>query len=180
MSPRPSDFQPEETGRTLAYINRYAGQYGAYSVAQHAVLVARVLKAMKCNALIQLAGLHHDDTEAVTNDIPQPVKSICIGLQDLEAALQDCVNIRYMVDVAGTEVRTADHIVFYSEVQKLVPPDAQWMYDCSPSKYILTWGSIRPWGPEESFAKYMDLHESLTKESDDLLCDAAAECGVTA
>lgn len=178
--PQPQDFQPEEIARTLAYVNRYAGQYGAYSVAQHAVLVAQVLKAMRCNALIQLAGLHHDDTEAVTSDIPQPVKSVCADLRRLEQRLQECVNLRYMIDVNGPEVRKADHVVFYSEVQRLVPADARWMYDCKPSRLVLTWTSVRPWGPDEAFAQYMDLHEELSDEADALLSGAASEGGVTA
>jgi hypothetical protein len=170
-NPRPEDFDTEDVARTLAYINRYAGQYGTYSVAQHAVLVSKCLRAFGHSARVQLAGLHHDDAEVVTSDVPSPVKRICPDVQALEAKLQAAINERYGVDVNCKEVREVDQIIYHAEVNRLVPRDARWMYPGTEGKprFTTTWASMRPWSPAEAFANYMDCHDRLVHEmqSDD-------------
>src|SRR5688572_24187363 len=74
LDPDPDAFQPEDVARGLSHENRYAGNYGPYSVAQHSVLVARVVEAKGGYPPQILAAIHHDDAEVVTGDIPTPIK----------------------------------------------------------------------------------------------------------
>lgn len=168
MDPKPSDFEPEAIARTLANEQRFAGNYGDYTVAQHAVLVAREVKRMKGTPREQFAGLHHDDTEAVTGDLPRPVKNSAPGFRDLERRLQAIVDVRYGIDCNWPIVKRADMSVFYSEVMRLVPQDARWMYEPELATIepgpLLRWSELVPWGRDRAFAEYMDLHELLSTQ----------------
>lgn len=165
-APKPEDFQVEPIARALANEKRYAGNYGDYSVAQHAVLVARVLtKALGANPPQILAGLHHDDSEAITGDLPKPVKT-WLKLQTdaferLEGSLMDAVDARYQINTRDPLVKKADSLVFRWEVERLVPPDARWMYEPLPPSdgLIIPYTWFVPWSADKAFAAYMDIHE---------------------
>ena len=77
---KPGDLPVEYIAKTLSHINRFVGHtpYG-YSVAQHVVLVSFLTPRE-----FAFEGLHHDDTEAVWNDIDSPLKSTLPEYKDLE------------------------------------------------------------------------------------------------
>lgn len=60
----------EMVAQSLAYTNRYNGFFGAYSVAQHSVLVSR-----RCPDVFKLSGLLHDAPEMILSDVTSPVKN---------------------------------------------------------------------------------------------------------
>lgn len=160
-SPDPASFQAEEVARALANENRYAGNYGPYSVAQHSVLVARMVERMGGEGPLCLAGVHHDDSEAVTGDVPRPVKNMCPDFRALEARLEAAVAARWGVDLRAPIVKAADMAVFKSEVYCLVPPDARWIYEAEIAQVqcgLLPYQDFIPWGPDRAFAEYMDAH----------------------
>lgn len=66
------DFVPniETIAHALAYINRYTGHVGQYSVAQHCVLIA-----MQLPQELKLAGLLHDAPEAYIGDVSAPLNA---------------------------------------------------------------------------------------------------------
>lgn len=60
---------------------RYAGAVSRfYSVAQHSVLVRRILRAMGESPIVQLWGLLHDAHEAYLTDLPTPVKMVLVDV----------------------------------------------------------------------------------------------------
>ena len=163
VNPSPDSFQPEEIARALSLENRYAGNYGPYSVAQHAVLVAEEVESLAGNVSdnLVLAALHHDDTEAVTGDVPRPVKNLCPEFRALERRLEQAVEVRYGISIKHPAVKAADMAVFASEVHRLVPPDARWIYLDEIRGFdgaLLSYVDLVPWGPDRAFARYMDMH----------------------
>jgi hypothetical protein len=75
--PDPSVITLDVVAHALGNTCRYAGHTRRfYSVAEHAVMVARWLRVHGHPAHVQLGGLHHDDAEAFVADIARPLKSL--------------------------------------------------------------------------------------------------------
>lgn len=172
LHPDPELFQPEDVARGLAHENRYAGNYGPYSVAQHSVLVARVVEAKGGFPPQVLAAIHHDDAEVITGDIPTPIKRVLRLETDafdrFVARLDRAIEQRYQVNLSDPLVQWADKVVFNWEVRRLVPEDARWIYGLDQQRVddgeiILPYTWFVPWSPNEAFARYMDVHENATR-----------------
>ena len=77
VAPDPDIITPDVVAHALGNTCRYAGHTRKfYSVAEHAVMVARWLRIHGLPAHVQLGGLHHDDAEAFVADIARPLKSL--------------------------------------------------------------------------------------------------------
>ena len=68
---------------SIAYSLAGVYRYGSHSrprltVAEHAVFVSSKLRRLGCSLSLQLAGLHHDDTEALNGigDVQRPAKGL--------------------------------------------------------------------------------------------------------
>ena len=67
----------------LALINRFCGATMVpYSVAQHSLVVVRILEQMDAHPRTCLWGLLHDAHEAYLGDIPTPAKRALFGMND--------------------------------------------------------------------------------------------------
>jgi 5'-deoxynucleotidase YfbR-like HD superfamily hydrolase len=178
LDPRPEDFDPVRTARTLAHEHRYVGNFGPYSVAQHAVNVAETVESLlwdftgddeddKRVCRRALAGLHHDDVEYITGDLPQPVKSLFPEFKAFERSFEPAIERRYAIDLNDEIIKEADRIVFCAEIRVLVPAHAQSAYaPYGDPAYRIglqpQWREIVPWSADEAFARYMETHDRLT------------------
>lgn len=71
----PMNVRALDVASALSNICRFAGNVRRfYSVAEHCVLVATILRARNAPPRVQLAGLLHDAFEYVTGDITSPTK----------------------------------------------------------------------------------------------------------
>ena len=188
INPGPEMFDPDDTAFGLAHEHRYGGNYGPYSVAQHSVLVCQVVQQLRAaefgraigmlmageleaddlptekeSVQLFLGALHHDDTEHVTGDTPQPVKSLCPDLKALERRLEAAVMKRYDVDTLHPLIKEADRIVFCAEVRCIVPPKAQHLYgEYGDPNYRIDmqpdWSEMDFWSPDVARKRYLSLH----------------------
>jgi hypothetical protein len=72
---RDTDIRIEDIAHHLSHICRYTGACPEfYSVAQHSVSVARLMRLKYEKPEAEMAGLLHDAAEAYFNDIASPVK----------------------------------------------------------------------------------------------------------
>ena len=72
-------YNIDTIAQSLSNICRFNGHIANfYSVAEHAVRVANLLKSWGANELVQFLGLHHDDMESIIGDIPSPHKRLLL------------------------------------------------------------------------------------------------------
>jgi hypothetical protein len=91
-------YNIETIAQSLSNICRFNGHIeNFYSVAEHAVRVAKTLRSWGASELVQFIGLHHDDMESIIGDIPSPHKHLLMfdtgdfiaeSMHDLEKTLE--------------------------------------------------------------------------------------------
>lgn len=177
LNPKPSEFQPEPTAWALAHKNRFSGNFGRYSVAQHAYVVATLVSQMGGTPSQQLAALHHDDAEIATGDQPSPFKAamrieaggVVTAYDVLEDRYNKAIEMRYLIDLDDPLIKTADQIVLGWEIRRLVPPDSRKVFKIPQCDHCPLTGRpikightmLQPWEPTKAAAYYLDLHEQL-------------------
>lgn len=101
LSPSPMDIEISDIAHGLARVARWNGQTKgpfAYSVAQHSVLVERLVQANAptLDQKWRLATLLHDGPEYVIGDMITPFKAV-LGNQykEIEAGLEAAIHLRF-------------------------------------------------------------------------------------
>jgi hypothetical protein len=122
LSPSPDLIDIQDVAHALSHLCRYAGHTPLfYSVAQHSVLVARILREQGCSIYEQMWGLLHDATEAYLIDLPQPVKMHMREYQRAEERLMQAVAFRFNLSPELPEsVKIADEICLATEVRDII------------------------------------------------------------
>lgn len=77
----------QSIANSLAHINRFTGHAGSWSVAQHCLLGAFLLKARGCSDMTIWQFLLHDKTEALLQDIAAPIKRHLNDYRCIESAV---------------------------------------------------------------------------------------------
>jgi 5'-deoxynucleotidase YfbR-like HD superfamily hydrolase len=130
LDPSPLDVEIEDIAHGLARVARWNGQTkGAhgFSVAQHSVLVERLVAELSPRLTLQmrLLALLHDAPEYVVGDLISPFKAaVGVNYKALEERLQAAVHLRFglpaIVPAAlKTLFKKADHISAYHEAVQL-------------------------------------------------------------
>lgn len=126
LSPDPSAIVIVDIAHALSHQCRFSGHTRYhYSVAQHSVLVSRLLEEQGQSREVQLWGLLHDASEAYLVDLPTPLKnSYHLGpaYRDAERHLMVAICARFGLDpVEPQAVRRADACALATEVRDLMP-----------------------------------------------------------
>jgi 5'-deoxynucleotidase YfbR-like HD superfamily hydrolase len=130
LNPSPLDVEIEDIAHGLARVARWNGQTKgehAFSVAQHCVLVERIVHELKPNITreARLIALLHDAPEYVIGDLISPFKAaVGIDYKDFENRLLSAIHIRFGLPAkAPTELLTllkkADIISAFHEATQL-------------------------------------------------------------
>lgn len=153
-NPSVANIKLEDIAHALGAICRYGGHCKRfYSVAEHAVFVSRRLERQGHAPVMQLAGLHHDDSEAFLSDIPRPMKPLLGKTYERMTDRMDRA-ITEALELAGgaaqfhtTEVKAADNWALMVEARHLLPSEgrlwfqgaqgaAQWGLGKMPSRIV--------------------------------------------
>ena len=130
LDPSPLDIEIEDIAHGLARVARWNGQTRgdhAFSVAQHCVLVERILAELRPRPVrpLRLAALLHDAAEYVIGDLISPFKA-AVGLdyKAFERRLARAIHIRFGLapDMAPGEaalIKRADRIAAFFEATQL-------------------------------------------------------------
>ncbi len=88
LEPARTVFDIKDVAHALSNLCRFGGHVKKfYSVAQHSILVADIVKAQGGDADAELWALMHDSTEAYMVDMPTPIKAVIKGYSDMEHRL---------------------------------------------------------------------------------------------
>lgn len=130
-TPTPDVIHIRDIAHHLALINRFNGATETpYSVAQHSVLVADLLRAKKQPPHVCLWGLLHDAHEAYLGDVTTPVKAAVFGACAAPSAWDHAVDVFDTVIMAkfttvtlpeAREVKLADLTAIATEWRDMMP-----------------------------------------------------------
>lgn len=130
LDPSPLDVEIEDIAHGLARVARWNGQTSgdhAFSVAQHSLLVERVLMLHGSGATPRdrLAALVHDAPEYVIGDMISPFKAVIdITYRDVEERLGAAVRMRLglpalLPQTLRQRIKRADQVAAYWEAVRL-------------------------------------------------------------
>lgn len=129
LEPSPLDIEIADIAHGLARVARWNGQTRgahAFSVAQHSVLVERLVTELSPRLAreVQLMALLHDAPEYVVGDLISPFKAaIGIDYKALEERLQAAIHQRFGLSAHVPPLKTlfkrADHLSAYYEATQL-------------------------------------------------------------
>ena len=164
IRPRVADIVLVDIAHALANSCRFNGHCRTfYSVAQHAVEVAKYLREFNAAPEVQLWGLHHDDAEAYLGDMVQPLKHDprmeCF--RRMEEGWMRLVARAF--DLSWPEpvsVAFADRTLLATEARDLLGIQGDgWDLKVEPVKE-----APRAMGPLESEGLFVEWHERLVGE----------------
>lgn len=177
LDPSPLDIEIRDIAHGLARVARWNGQTlgeHPYSVAQHSLLVERILGLIgEPAATDRLAALLHDAPEYVIGDLISPFKSV-IGeaYKSVEGRIEHAVHLRFGIphDSAGRGkrlIKTADLMAAYHEAVALAgfsPQEAERIFGAPPvavediAEFLVPWSTR---AAEDAFlSRFNDLDEA--------------------
>ena len=147
LEPSPLDIEIEDIAHGLARVARWNGQTRgshAFSVAQHSVLVERLVSELspRLGREARLMALLHDSPEYVVGDLISPFKAaIGINYKELELKLQAAIHLRFGLPALvpkplATLFKKADHLSAYFEATQLAgfeEPVARKLFGAPPA-----------------------------------------------
>jgi hypothetical protein len=183
--PQVSTIDLGDIAHALSHICRYGGHCSTfYSVAEHAVCVSKRLERRGHGVGVQLAGLHHDDTEAYLGDIPRPLKGLLRTMSDaydkLTERMDDAIRWQLNLNEGVPEfhderIKDADNWMLFVEAKHFLPSGGiNWSgsqlddwgirQDGLPSRIITPDYFYAGLPPEVAKEQYLARHHELTEK----------------
>lgn len=158
LTPESSEFGLEDVAHALSHICRFTGHTREfYSVAQHSVLVSRLLPRE-----LALQGLMHDAAEAFIGDVSSPLKRMLPEYKAIERRIEAAVFARFgLPEFFDPAVKFADLVALATEKRDLmrhVPNGIDWSALPDPAATKLD-----PWTSAHAKQAFIDRFWELTR-----------------
>jgi hypothetical protein len=119
FDPDPAQLDAADIARALANLCRFGGHSRVfYSVAQHCVIVSRIVEERGGDVEDAYAALMHDAGEAYLGDMPHPLKhrsALGAAFRDAEARLEQAIRDRFRIKANVPEVKNVDRVLLAAE-----------------------------------------------------------------
>ena len=178
LDPSPLDVEVEDIAHGLARVARWNGQtFGdhAYSVAQHSLLVERILRLQHelCSPQERLVTLLHDAPEYVIGDLISPFKAVIdTAYRQVEERLHTAVRMRFglpatLPPTLLARIKKADQVAAYYEAVRLAG-----FADAEAARYFGRPGRINadaiadllePWPAKRAESLYLKSFKAVAK-----------------
>jgi len=179
--PSPMDIEIEDIAHGLARVARWNGQTRgehAFSVAEHSVLVEKIVRKLEPGLGPQelLTALLHDSPEYVIGDMISPFKAILgESYKGVEARLQEAVHLRFglkAITPAGLKktIKRADNICAWFEAVQLAGfsvEESNGFFGKPPEGLKLKLAPLPPTEAQEMFLnRFMDIQAALARQEE--------------
>ncbi len=159
----------EDIAHALSNLCRYNGHCRKfYSVAEHSVLVSRIIRKMWPDDHEAIwAGLLHDATEAYVGDVTTPLKVTMPRFMELEDSIAVAIADKFKVKWdkrTGDRVKVADMTALSTEARKLFPDVSKWsaIGSYEPTPELIEKGF--PLSPEAAKKLFIKEFKKIQKE----------------
>jgi 5'-nucleotidase len=162
FDPEPEQIDIGDIGRALANQCRFGGHCRVfYSVAQHSVIVSRIVEQRGGDAEDVFAALMHDASEAYLGDMPHPIKHrspLGAAFRAAEEYLEQAIRERFGIRPDVPEIKRADRALLATERRAFSAETWHWpeLDGFEPLDLELT-----AWSPDEAqrafAARYAEL-----------------------
>jgi 5'-deoxynucleotidase YfbR-like HD superfamily hydrolase len=173
LEPSPLDIEIADIAHGLARVARWNGQTKgahAFSVAQHSVLVERLVSDLspRLSREARLMALLHDAPEYVVGDLISPFKAaVGINYKALEERLQTAIHLRFRLPAQipaalKTLFKKADHLSAYFEATQLAgfeEAEARRLFGAPPK--TLKTPRLTPLGTAEAQSQFLERFHRL-------------------
>lgn len=150
--PTSLDIVIQDIARPLSRIPRFCGHTNfALSVAEHSVVVSRIVKQLDGDELTQLHALMHDAHEAFTGDIPTPLKNYMREVHGFDISqVQAVINTNILAALGVPELHgfeqvekilAADRYALKIERDKFMESSLDWG-DTDTIRYAESWAEL--------------------------------------
>jgi uncharacterized protein len=162
FDPDPDQLEPGDIARALANQCRFGGHCRAfYSVAQHSVIVSRLVEERGGDAEDVFAALMHDATEAYLGDMPHPLKHrspLGAAFREAEHRLEEVIRARFAIKPDVPEIKRADRALLATERRAFSEESWHWpeLEGVEPLDLAL-----EPWPPDEAARAFTERYAEL-------------------
>jgi len=151
-----------DIARALANQCRFGGHSRVfYSVAQHSVIVSRLVEERGGDAEDVFAALMHDATEAYLGDMPHPIKhrsALGAAFRQAEDQLEEALRDRFRIKADVPEIKRADRALLATERRAFSAESWHWpeLEGVEPLDLELT-----AWPPDEAARAFAERYAEL-------------------
>jgi 5'-nucleotidase len=162
FDPDPEQFDAGDIARALANQCRFGGHSRVfYSVAQHCVIVSRVVEERGGDVEDVFAALMHDASEAYLGDMPHPLKhrsELGAAFREAEAQLEAAIRDRFNIKADVPEVKRVDRALLATERRAFSAEAWHWpeLEDVEPLSLELT-----AWSPDQAADEFTARYAEL-------------------
>jgi uncharacterized protein len=162
FDPDPAQLDAGDIARALGNLCRFGGHSRVfYSVAQHCVIVSRVVEERGGDVEDAFAALMHDAGEAYLGDMPHPLKhrsALGAAFRDAERLLEEAIRDRFGIRANVREIKAVDRALLATERRAFSAEAWHWpeLEDVAPLDL-----EIVPWPPDRAADEFAKRYAEL-------------------